>query len=90
MTDTRKKSNENLYRGFAIATIGLLMGFAGMGLAFLDPSTGDGGNGGWMFKLGYAGAAVGFLTAAFGAVVHFAAMADREKNEDKGHGNSGK
>lgn len=81
MTDTEENLNENPRRGFAIAAVGLLIGFAGVGLAFLDPSTGDGGSGGWLFKLGYTLAVIGFLTAAFGSVIHFATMMDRDRNK---------
>jgi len=58
-------------RGFKIAALGLMIAFAGLGLGFLDPSTGDGGSGGILFKLGFAGAIVGILIGIFGSVVHF-------------------
>ena len=74
MTVTKDNPNEKTRRGFAIAAAGVLIGFAGLGLAFLDPSTGDGGSGGWLFKLGYAVAVLGFVTTAFGTIIHFATM----------------
>lgn len=68
-------------RGFKLATIGLLIGFAGVLLAFLDPTTGDGGSGGLLFKLGFAIAVFGTLVGIFGSVIHFASVGECGRRE---------
>lgn len=77
-----KSPSKNDRRGFKIATIGLLIGFASVVIAFLDTGTGDGGSGGVLFKLGFAGAVLGILIGLFGSVIHFATLVDKKIKEN--------
>ena len=74
-------------RGFRIALIGVVIGCAGVALAFLDPATGDGGSVGALFKLGFAIAVIGMLIAAFGSVIHFAMLGEKENRKNQSGSN---
>lgn len=77
MTDKVKVDRpSDAHRGFRIAAIGLMLGFAGVAIAFFDPTTGDGGSGGFFFKAGFAVAVIGILLGIFGSVIHFASLGD--------------
>ena len=79
MTKPSDQEVNEKFRGFGIAIMGLLVAMIGGALAFLDPSTGDGGSGGFLFKAGFALAVLGILIGILGSVLHFVRVFERRE-----------